>query len=474
MQAEQPDPAAVEAVVRAVLQRLKAPSSTGAGAAVPDGPGIFPDLDSAVRAACTAQRELLALPLERRKALLDSMRTTVEDSAADLARMAVEETGLGRAGDKIRKIVLTAVRTPGVEDLRPLAVSGDCGLTLEELAPWGVIGSITPSTNPVETIVCNGIGMIAGGNAAVFCPHPAARLVSGRTILLLNRAVVEAGGPESLLCCLSEPSVEQAQALMRRPEIRLLVVTGGPGVVNEAMRSGKRVIAAGPGNPPAVVDETADVRQAARDVVAGASLDNNIVCVDEKTGIVVSKVADALKGEMVEAGAQEIHGRQIDALTRLVLEGEGSGIHPRKEWVGKDAVLILEAIGARPVRDVRLILAEVEADHPLVWCEQLLPAFPLVRVRTAEEAMDLAIRVEGGRRHTATMHSRDVTRLSDMARRIGTSIFVKNGPAYAGLGLGGEGYTSFTIAGATGEGLTTARHFCRTRRCSLIGSFRIV
>ncbi len=474
MQGERPDPAAVEAIVRAVLQRMKEPSSHGNQAAVPGVPGVFPDLDSAIRSASRAQLELVRLPLERRRALIDAMRRMIQDSASLLAQMAVEETGLGRVDDKISKIILTALRTPGVEDLQPYAVSGDCGLTLEEAAPWGVIGAITPCTNPIETIVCNGIGMIAGGNSAVFCQHPAARRVSAHTIHLLNRAVTEAGGPESALCCLAEPSVDQAQALMRRPEIELLVVTGGPGVVKEAMRSGKRVIAAGPGNPPAVVDDTADLKLAAGNIVSGASLDNNIVCVDEKTGIVVASVADSLKSAMVEAGAQEIHGRQIEALTNLVLEGRGPDAHPKKEWVGKDAVLILEAIGARPVRDVRLVLAEVEADHPLVWCEQLLPAFPLVRVRTASDAMDLALKVEGGRRHTATMHSRDVTRLSEMARRIGTSIFVKNGPAYSGLGLGGEGHTSFTIAGMTGEGLTTARHFCRTRRCTLVGSFRIV
>ncbi len=474
MQGERPDKAAVEAIVRAVLERIRESPAPGARTAVPGTIGVFPDIGSAVRTATRAQTELVGLPLEKRRALIDAMRRSIRDSAPVLAQMSVEETGLGRVEDKVRKIVHAALRTPGVEDLHPYAVSGDRGLTLEEAAPWGTVASITPCTNPVETIVCNGIGMIAGGNSAVFCPHPAARQVSAEAIRILNRAVSAAGGPDSLLCCMEHPSVELARALMHRPEIGLLVVTGGPGVVKEAMRSGKRVIAAGPGNPPAVVDETADLMRAAADIVSGASLDNNIVCVDEKAGVVVASVADSLKSAMVEAGAQEIHGRQVDALTDLVLDRTGSEILPKKEWVGKDAVLLLEAIGARPVRDVRLILAEVEADHPLVRCEQLLPAFPIVRVRTAADAIDLAIRVEGGRRHTATMHSRDVTRLSEMARRIGTSIFVKNGPAYSGLGLGGEGHTSFTIAGTTGEGLTSARHFCRTRRCTLVGSFRIV
>jgi aldehyde dehydrogenase len=474
----------LDSIVREVMARLSAAgtaSSAPAGGAVPlrsrepvDGPGLFRDLDSAVAAAAGAFRQLQELPLEKRRDLIAAMRRAALDEAAAVATAAVEETGLGRADDKVSKNVLVATKTPGTEILESWSVSGDHGLTLQELAPWGVIGAIAPCTNPTETIICNAIGMVAAGNAVVFCPHPLARRVSARMVAALNRAIAGAGGPSSLLCALSEPTIELAQALMGHQGIRLLVVTGGPGVVREAMKSGKRVVAAGPGNPPSLVDETAEISRAARDLVLGASLDNNIVCTDEKQAFVVSSVADALKSAMEASGAQEIHGAQIEKMMSLVFANREREAEVRKEWIGKDAVRLLEAIGARPRRDVRLLIAEVEADHPLVWTEQLMPLFPVVRVKNAEEGMKLALASEKGNRHSASIHSRDVTRLSRMARHADTSIFVKNGPIYAGLGLGGEGYTSFTIAGTTGEGMTNARHFCRLRRCTLVDSFRIV
>ena len=453
--------------------RLASPSVSAA-----DGPGLYRDLEAAVAGARSSFLALHELSLDQRRLMIAAIRQTVRDEAATIAEMAVRETGLGRADDKIQKNLLVGERTPGIEILESWCATGDHGITLQELAPWGVLAAITPSTNPTETIICNGIGMLAAGNAVVFCPHPAATRVSNYVIAALNRAVMRAGGPHSIFAGLTEPSVELAQQLMRHPGIALVVVTGGPAVVREAMKSGKRVIGAGPGNPPVVVDETADIERAGRDIVRGASLDNNIVCTDEKEVFVVSSVADRLKSAMEASGAIEIHGPQIDRLAQLVLE-PGERRDPRaafvrKDWVGQDAHRFLEALGIRAHQQTRLLIAEVDRDHPVVWTELLMPILPIVRVRDAEEAMDLAVAAEKGNRHTASMHSHHVDRLSRMARRIDCSIFVKNGPNFAGLGMGGEGYTSFTIAGPTGEGMTHARHFARMRRCTLVDAFRIV
>ncbi|MCX6357105.1 MAG: aldehyde dehydrogenase, partial [Candidatus Aureabacteria bacterium] len=343
--------------------------------------------------------------------------------------------------------------------------------------PYGVIGSITPCTNPSETIICNGIGMIAGGNAVVFNPHPTAREVSAYTVRLLNKAITAVGGPRNLLCCIANPTQESAQEMFTHPKVRLLVVTGGGGVVTAAMNSGKKAICGGPGNPPIVVDETADIARAGRDIVAGASLDNNIICVDEKEVIVVDPVADALKSEMKRHHAHELTGRDIERLTNLVIKERHDAPHEsvvNKQWVGKDAALILKELGISAPPECRLVLVEVERDHPLLWTEQLMPVMPLTRVKGVDEGISLALEVEHGYRHTASMFSRNIEKLSKMARLVGCSIFVKNGPNYAGLGLGGEGYTSFTIASPTGEGLTSAKDFTRVRRCTLVDYFRIV
>jgi acyl-CoA reductase-like NAD-dependent aldehyde dehydrogenase len=312
--------------------------------------------------------------------------------------------------------------------------------------------------------------MIAGGNAVVFNAHPTAKKISAMTIDIMNRVISEGGGPESLLAAPELPTIETAGQLMKHPGIALLVVTGGPAVVKAAMASGKKVIAAGPGNPPVVVDETADLDKAGKGIVRGASFDNNIICTDEKEVLVVKSVANKLKERMVANGAFEIPAHKMRALEKLILiDG-----HVAKDYVGKNANVILNDIGITAKEDYRLILAEVEFDHPFVQTEMLMPVFPLVRCDSADEAIDLAFKAEKGCRHTASIYSRNIDAMDKMARLMNCSIFIKNAPNYAGLGFGGEGYTSFTIASPTGEGMTTVRNFTRERRCALIDYFRIV
>jgi aldehyde dehydrogenase len=459
----------VVAEVRAKEGRPPAGSATQAG--------VFPDVDSAVRAAGVAFRQLQTMPLALRDKLIAAIRQSMRAEARNLASLAQSETGLGRVEDKTAKNLLVANATPGTEILRPAAITGDHGLTLTELAPFGVIGAITPSTNPTATIINNTIGMVAAGNAVAFNVHPAAKRCSARTVELINQAIIGAGGPANLVTCTAEPTIASAQELMRHPGIRLLVVTGGPAVVEAAMDSGKRAICAGPGNPPAVVDETADIAKAARDIVKGASFDNNVVCTDEKEIIVVASVADALIGELKRNNVLLISGHQLRQLEKALFAEfpkPGCAGAMRKEFVGKNPSILMGAIGMTIGDDVRLLVAEVPRDHPLVWTEQLMPILPLVRVRTADEAIDLGVAAEGNRLHTATMHSKNLDNLSRMAREINCSIFVKNGPNLAGLGYGGEGPTSFSIATPTGEGMTDARSFSRIRRCTLVDAFRIV
>jgi acyl-CoA reductase-like NAD-dependent aldehyde dehydrogenase len=470
------DPGRISGIVAEVLGRLEAETPTGAGAT--SSPlGVHADLDAAVAGARASFAAYDGVSLATRQAIIASIRETLAGQYRTLAEVAVEETGLGRVEDKIVKNRLVAERTPGTEDLEPLAWTGDHGLTLAERAPYGVIATITPVTNPTETIINNGISMIAGGNTVVFCPHPSARKVSNLTIDLINRAARRAGAPLPLLHSVEQPTLEVAKALLRYPGLRLNVVTGGPGVVREALDAGKKAITAGPGNPPAVVDETADIGRAARDIVAGASLDNNIICTDEKEVVAVALIADRLKEAFARSGAVVLPSYQVEKLRKLLLEEErGPRRHAvvNRKFVGKNADVILREAGIPCDATQRIALCEVDADHPFVWTEMMMPVLPMVRVRSVDEAIDYAVLVEHGFRHTASMHSRNIDKLSKMARMCDCSIFVKNGPNFAGLGHGGEGPTSFTIASPTGEGMTTARSFTRLRRCTLVDSFRIV
>ncbi|MCD6310262.1 MAG: aldehyde dehydrogenase, partial [Candidatus Eremiobacteraeota bacterium] len=341
--------------------------------------GIFPELDTAVEAAAVAQETLSALPLEKRKEIIQSMRDFAIEHSQELADFAVAETGMGRASDKLQKNLLAARKTPGLEDLESMVYTGDRGLTLVEMAPYGVIGSITPSTNPAATVISNAIGMIAAGNAVVFHPHPGAKQVSNRTVEILNQAVQKVGGPPNLLVSLADPTLQSGQYMMKHPGIKILVVTGGEEVVSLAMKSGKKVIAAGPGNPPVVVDETADIKKAAADIIFGSSFDNNVLCTAEKEAFVVESVINDLRKFMKLSGGYELTSHQLEQLTGEVVIPGGPGRSPRinKDFVGRSAQVIAKAIGIDVPSDVRLLFCETGIDHPLVQLEQLMPILPI-------------------------------------------------------------------------------------------------
>jgi len=454
-----------------------APAPSGSGAATfEQGMGIYGSVDEAVKAAKAAQPVFVALPLKTRAAIIANIRRVMLENAAPLAKAAHDETGLGRFEDKITKNILVAEKTPGLEHLEPKAMTGDHGLTLMEPAPFGVIGAITPCTNPTSTIICNTIGMIAAGNAVVFNVHPSAKNCSMQTVALINKVIVESGGPKNVITCVASPTVESANATMKHPDIRLVVVTGGGGVVKAAMTSGKRAICAGPGNPPVVVDETADIEKAGRDIVLGASTDNNIICADEKQVLVVASVADQLIQSMTRNNAVLIDKSKLAALEKVMfteMHGPRKEAHINRDLIGKNADVILAKLGINVPSSIRLGIVEVDEGHPLLWTEQMMPILPICRVPNADYAIDLAIKTESGNRHTAIMHSRNIDNLHRMAKECNCSIFVKNGRSQAGLGLGGEGYCSFTIASPTGEGLTGPSTFSRWRRCVLVDHFRI-
>ncbi|MCL2671484.1 MAG: aldehyde dehydrogenase EutE [Clostridiales bacterium] len=429
--------------------------------------------EDAVQIAKRAQDALMDLSLQKRGEIIDAMREAARAHAEELARMAHEETGYGHVGHKIKKNLLAANHTPGIEDLQPRAFTGDAGLTLVEPAPFGVIGSITPSTNPTSTVINNAISMIAAGNAVVFAPHPAAKRCSQHAMRVLNEAIVQANGPRWLITCCREPSLESGNAIMAHPDIPLLSVTGGEAVVAAALKTTKKVIAAGPGNPPVIVDETAILADAARNIVDGCGFDNNVLCVAEKEVFCVDAVFDELLRRMEGEGAFRIHGADIDKVVKTCLiEKDGKHIINRK-YVGRDAAVILRDAGVAFTGNPRIIIAEVPIGHPFIETEMLMPVLGCARMRDFDQALEAAYKAEHGCLHSAQMHSTNVKNMSRAARRMNTTIFVKNAPSYAGLGFGGEGYPTLTIATPTGEGLTSARSFTRSRRCVLYGDFRI-
>ncbi|NKB70165.1 MAG: aldehyde dehydrogenase family protein [Candidatus Latescibacteria bacterium] len=467
----------IRQIVEEVVHKVVAGGAGRGDQGVPgpqEGSGVFQTIDEAVAAATQAQKVLVRLSLENRKKIVEALRAIARDHSEEFSRRTLAETGMGRLEDKIKKHFAAADTTPGVEDLESISWTGDHGLTVVEMAPYGVIGAVTPSTHPVPTLVNNAISLIAAGNAGVFNVHPGGKNVSMYAVRLLNEAMVAAGGPPDLIAAVAEPTIESAEQLFNHPGVRLLLVTGGPGVAKAAFASPKKAIIAGPGNPPVVVDETADLEKAARDIIDGAAFDNNILCLGEKQVFAVASIADELKGLMVRYSAYELTAEQIDALAVEAFVDSGQGhMQANRELVGRNAAVLAARIGLDLDSELRLLIGETKADHIFVEEEQMMPFLPIVRVANVDQGIRLAVESEHGYGHTAIIHSRNVENMHNMARAVDTTIFVKNGPSYAGAGLGGEGFGTYSIAGPTGEGLTSARTFTRQRRCSLVDYFRI-
>lgn len=455
----------VKDIVKQVLLKLQ-PEAGGKGRQLS---GVFEDMNEAILASKKAQAVMQKLSMDCREKIISNIRKKTIENAELMAKMGVEETGMGNVGHKILKHQLLAEKTPGTEDIATIAWSGDRGLTLIEMGPFGVVGAITPCTNPSETILCNSIGMIAGGNTVVFNPHPAAIKVSNFAVNLVNEASVEVGGPDNVAVSVVKPTMATSDIMLKHNDIPLIVATGGPGVVTTVLSSGKRGIGAGAGNPPVLVDETADIKKAAADIVNGCTFDNNLPCIAEKEIVAVNQIVDELKHYLLENGCYEISGEEQDKLKEVVLKDNKLN----RNCVGKDARTILSMIGIKAADNIRCIIFEGEKEHPLISEELMMPILGIVRAKDIDDAIEKAVWLEHGNRHSAHMHSKNVDNITRFGKAIDTAIFVKNAPSYAALGFGGEGFCTFTIASRTGEGLTSARTFTKQRRCVMSDSLCI-
>ena len=465
-------------VVEEVLQRLgpgtavaTRPVATGDGRS--DRPGLFDDVNAAVQAASHAQRQLAEGGVELRRGICDLLKQVASENAREWGRIELEETKVGRLDHKIAKLDLLQ-GIPGVEFLETACHSADEGVSLDEAAPWGVIGAITPVTHSIPTLTANAISMIAAGNALVVNAHPSGAKCAAMAVETYNRKIKEAFNIDPLICVMDPPTLRTAEALFRHEGIALLVVTGGPAVARAAMKQGKRAIVAGPGNPPVVVDETADLDRAARSIIQGAGFDNNLLCIGEKEVFVVASVFDEMMTAMRRAGAIELTGEHTARLTDAAFTYQDGHYAVKKELLGKDCEVLAQAAGAGAAAGTDLLFGETQESNPFVSEEQMMPFVPFVRVRDFDEGLRLAIKHEHGFGHTAIIHSNNLANITRMGRAMNTTIFVVNGPCTAGLGMGGEGYPSYSIATPTGEGITNPLTFTRFRRMSVSGALRMV
>lgn len=471
---------AVRQIVQEVLSQIGRGGTAANSAGVTNGVGtswgVFNDVDQAVAAAQQGFEQLSNAPMEDRARAIDIVKDMCHAQAEELGRLELEETKIGRLDHKIAKLrVIKSV--PGIEFLKTDAVSGDHGLTVTEYAPFGVIGAITPVTHSLPTLAGNFVNMVAAGNTVVVNPHPSGAGIAAEGVRRFNKAIYEATGLQNLVTIIGNPTIESAQAIFDHRGVRILVVTGGPAVARAALKSPKRAIVAGPGNPPVVVDETADINNAAKSIVAGAAFDNNLLCIGEKEIFAVNAIFDQLMNAMGQHGGYRLNAQQVAQFTALAFgpPKEPGGHHVlNRDFIGKDPAWLAAQIGLTVPADTQVLYGETDEHNPFVPEEQMMPFLPFVRANCADHAIQLAKEYEHGFGHTAIIHSRDVRTITKMGRIMNTTLFVKNGPSMAGLGLGGEGYPSFSIATPTGEGVTSPMTFTRQRRCAMIEDLRII
>lgn len=432
---------------------------------------IYSSVSEAVMAARGAFGRYSELTMNERNEILEAVRAAVRPKITELAEMTVAETGMGNVADKIEKLKLAVEKTPGTEDLITEVNTGDHGMTLYELSAFGVICAVHPCTNPCATLISNTIGMLAAGNAVVHCPHPRAVRVSQYLTGIISDAVRDICGIDNLVVTVSESLMGSTKEIMSHPDIDLIVCTGGAGSLRQAMCSGKKVIGAGPANPVAIVDETADIEKAARDILQGASFDNNLMCTSEKSIVVVESVADELIFQLERNRAY--YTRSAEQIDRLYYTAVTEDFVINKKMEGQEAEIILDAAKIPHRKGVKLIVAETDRMHPFATLELLMPLIPIIRVKNFDEALETALDIEQGYRHTATIHSESIEHMNRAAKKLQTAVFVKNGSSLLGIGFDKEGHASFTIGTITGEGTTTARHFARRRRCTLTSGFSI-
>lgn len=413
--------------------------------------GIYEDYNIAVSQAKAAQEKLIELPLAKRINILQAIRSQLRNNATILSQFNLNEVRMGNLEGKIAKHLLVANKTPGVKYLQEN--------NMDLFNPYGVILSFIPSTNASETISDHSLGIIATGNTGVFCPNPRGLQTCKKIVHLLNDTIIEAGGPSDLVTLVDAPRRSVITDLMDHPDIKLIVATGGTGIINAVLDSGKKAICAGSGNPPVIIDTDADLDLAAEGIIKSCSFEYNILCVSEKEAFVLEPVYEEFISIMEEKDAYLLSEQETEALCEMIFldyHSNKKDYRVNKEFIGQSPQFLLKSIGKNPSESIRLLIAKTAADHALVKTECLLPVIPIVKVSNINEAIAHSVIVEGGRNHSAAIYTNTLQNAEKFRSLMPTTAFgVNQSP------LDSFPYFCCTIATKTGEGLVCAKDFVK-------------
>lgn len=415
-----------------------------------------------VQRAHEAQQRWAAFSQAQIDAVIDAMAEAATRAAEPLARLAVEETGYGNVPDKIRKNkfcsedVYRAIRPmPTVGIVREDREKG----VLEIAEPVGVVAAIIPSTNPTSTAIYKILISLKARNGVVVSPHPTAKGCICATADVMTKAALKAGAPEGLIGCLTDVTLGATQELMRHRRVAVILSTGGTGIVRAAYSSGKPAFGVGPGNVPAYIERTANVRKAVADVITGKTFDNGTICSAEQAIVTEEPLREAVLHELREQGAYFLNAAEIEALSKLVIRPDTFLVNPKV--VGRAAPVIAEMAGFKVPAATRVMVAElagVGKQYPLS-AEKLSPILAFYTVRNWQEAIELCNRLLefGGLGHTIAIHSQNDSVIREFGLRVKASRVVVNSPApHGSVGLSTGLFPAMTLGcGALGGNITS-------------------
>ena len=384
-----------------------------------------------------AQKQFATFSQEQVDEIFRQAALAANHNRIKLAKMAVEETGMGIVEDKVIKNNFAAeyiynqyknMKTCGV-----LEEDKTSGIT-KVAEPIGVISAIVPTTNPTSTAIFKCLIALKTRNAIIISPHPRAKNATIEAAKIVLEAAVKAGAPEGIIGWIDEPSVELSQNVMRESDI--ILATGGPAMVKAAYSSGRPALGVGAGNTPAIIDETAHIKMAVNSILISKTFDNGVICASEQSIIVLDKVYDEVKKELAERGAYILKGEEINKVRSIILNERG-GLNA--DMVGQSAYKIAKMAGVDVPETAKVLVGEVtsvELEEPFSH-EKLSPVLAMYKATSFEEALDKADRLIelGGMGHTSVLYTdqlKNRDRVLTFGERMKTARTLINMPAAQG------------------------------------------
>jgi acetaldehyde dehydrogenase (acetylating) len=414
--------------------------------------------------AAAAQKKIATFSQEQVDAIVEACAKAAAENAEPLARTAVEETGFGNVPDKIVKNMLAAVNVPrairGMRTVGILREDREKGI-VEVASPVGVVAAVIPSTNPTSTAIYKTLISIKARNAIVLSPHPSAIQCICQAATLLDRAALTAGAPEGLIQCMQHTTLEGTRELMRRPEVGVILATGGTGLVRAAYGSGKPAYGVGPGNVPAFIERTADVRKAVADIIAGKTFDYGTICSSEQAIVAEESVRERALEECRRQGAYFLSQEEMEKVARLVfLPGSHT---PNTKIVGRAATVIAEMAGVRVPPATRVLIARLDPEQvgrefPLS-AEKLSPILAFYAVPNLAAGIALCRRLLefGGLGHTCSIHSQNRSAILEFGEAMPAfRVVVNSASVHGSIGYSTNLFPAMTLGcGAPGGNITS-------------------